>query len=74
METWSVDRIEGNTVILINSEKKILDVPISFFSEPIGEGNVVIRQAPERFSVDFEKTVEKKRELFDLQKKIFSDS
>ena len=74
MEIWSVDRIEGNTVILINSEKRILDVPISFFSEPIAEGNVVIRQAPEKFSVDFEKTAEKKRKLFDLQKKIFSDS
>lgn len=74
MEIWSVDRIEGNTVILINSEKKILDVAITLFSEPIAEGDVVIQQEYGAFSVDHEKTTEKKRKLFDLQKKIFSDS
>lgn len=74
MEIWSVDRIEGTTAVLINSEKKILDVDVTLFSEPIAEGDVVVRQESGAFSVDREKTAEKKRELFDLQKKIFSDS
>ena len=43
MEIWSVDRIEGNTVILINSEKKILNVSLSLFSKSIAEGDVVVR-------------------------------
>lgn len=74
MEIWSVDRIEGNTVILISSEKKILDVAVTLFSEAIAEGDVVIQKESGAFSVDHEKTTEKKRKLFDLQKKIFSDS
>lgn len=73
MEIWSVDRIEGNTVILINSEKKILNVSLSLFSKSVAEGDVVVRQESGEFSVDCEKTAEKKRDLFYLQKKIFSD-
>lgn len=73
MEAWSVDRIEENTAVLIDSDKKVLNVPLSLFLEPIAEGDVVIRQESGKFSVDSEKTAEKKRALFDLQKKIFSD-
>lgn len=73
MEIWSVDRVEDDTVVLINPEKKIINVPYTLFSEPVASGDIVIRQASGKFLMDSEKTAEKKRKLFDLQKKIFSD-
>lgn len=74
MQIWSVDRIEEDTVVLINGEKKITTASVKLFSEKIASGDIVVQDAEGNFLVDFEKTAEKKRELFNLQKKIFSDS
>lgn len=74
MQIWSVDRIEEDTVVLINEEKKITTASVKLFSEKIVSGDIVVQDAEGHFLVDFEKTAEKKRELFNLQKKIFSDS
>lgn len=73
MELWSVDRIEGDIAVLINTEKKIMNIPVSLFLQPVVSGDIVIQDSFGNFFVDSEKTVEKKRKLFELQKKIFSD-
>lgn len=74
MEIWSVDRIEEDTVVLINAEKKVIDASIALFPKSIASGDIVVQQANGEFLVDFEKTAERKRSLFNLQKKIFGDS
>lgn len=73
MAYWSVDRIEDNLAVLINTEKETRNVPLTRFTGKIAAGEVVIQQEDGTFSKDSAKTAEKKRELFDLQKKIFSD-
>lgn len=59
MQIWSVDRIEEDTVVLINEEKKITTTSITLFSEKIASGDIVVQDAEGHFLVDFEKTAEK---------------
>lgn len=73
MEFWSIDRIEEDTVVLVDANKEITNVSRAYFTEPVAEGDIVFRDADGIFHADAAQTAEKKRELFDLQKKIFSD-
>lgn len=73
MEIWSIDRIEEDVVVLADTQKHIVNMARAYFAEPIAEGDIVVRNEFGIFHTDAEKTAEKKRALFELQKKIFSD-
>ncbi len=73
MEKWSVDRIEGDLAVLMNDEKRTQNVPLSKFPGKISAGDIVFEQSDGSFQVDAAVTAEKKKNMFDLQKKIFSD-
>lgn len=73
MEQWSVDRIEGDMVVLETDKKTNICVRLSDFAENIREGDIVYRRSDGRYAVDAGKTAERKKSLFDLQKKIFGD-
>lgn len=73
MEQWIVDRIEESTVILETDKKTHLCVSLSEFAESMREGDVVYRRPDGKYSVDADKTAERKKALLALQKKIFGD-
>lgn len=73
MEFYIVDRIENGIAVLECKNKTFIQVPLSDFSSPIGEGSVVVRDADGKLCADEAKTAERKAKLFALQKNIFSD-
>lgn len=73
MSFFIVDRIENGLAVLECENKTFIQVPISDFSSPIGEGSVVVRNSDGKFCTDTVKTAERKAKLFALQKNIFSD-
>lgn len=73
METFIVDRIENDVVILESEKKTLLQVPLTVFVSPVSEGSVVLVDADGNYYVDEAKTTARKAKLFQLQKNIFSD-
>ncbi len=73
MEHWIVDRIEETTVVLETEKKTHLHVSLSEFVEQVREGDIVYRRTDGEYVVDTDKTAERKKSLFNLQKKIFGD-
>lgn len=73
MQQWRVDRIEENLVVLENADKSHADVPISDFVGDVREGDVVYRLSDGKYCVSPEATADRKKTLFELQKKIFSE-
>ncbi|MDO4153737.1 MAG: DUF3006 domain-containing protein [Clostridia bacterium] len=73
METFIVDRLENDLVILERDNKTFLQVPLTAFVSPVSEGSVVLVGADGKYSVDEVKTAARKAKLFQLQKNIFSD-
>lgn len=73
METFIVDRLENDLVILERDNKTFLQVPLTVFVSPISEGSVVLVDADGNYYVDEAKTAARKAKLFQLQKNIFSD-
>ena len=73
METFIVDRLENDLVILERDNKTFLQVPLTVFVSPVSEGSVVLVDADGNYYVDEAKTAARKAKLFQLQKSIFSD-
>ncbi len=73
METFIVDRLENDLVILERDNKTFLQVPLTVFVSPVSEGSVVLVDADGNYYVDEAKTAARKAKLFQLQKNIFSD-
>lgn len=73
METFIVDRLENDLVILERDNKTFLQVPFTAFVSPVSEGSVVLVDADGNYYVDEAKTAARKAKLFQLQKNIFSD-
>ena len=73
METFIVDRLENDLVILESENKTFLQVPLTVFVSPVSEGSVVLVDADGNYYVDDAKTAARKAKLFQLQKNIFSD-
>ena len=73
METFIVDRLENDLVILERDNKTFLQVPLTVFVSPVSEGSVVLVDADGNYYVDKAKTAARKAKLFQLQKNIFSD-
>lgn len=73
METFIVDRLENDLVILERDNKTFLQVPLTAFVSPVSEGSVVLVDADGNYYVDEAKTAARKAKLFQLQKKFFSD-
>lgn len=73
METFIVDRLENDLVILERDNKTVLQVPLTVFVSPVSEGSVVLVDADGNYYVDEAKTAARKAKLFQLQKNIFSD-
>ena len=71
MQTWRVDRIEGNLVILENADKTHTDVLIAEFVGGVREGDVVYRLPDGKYAVSAEATAERKKRLLALQKSLF---
>lgn len=73
METFIVDRLENDLVILERDNKTFLQVPLTVFVSPVSEGSVVLVDVDGNYYVDEAKTAARKAKLFQLQKNIFSD-
>lgn len=73
METFIIDRLENDLVILERDNKTFLQVPLTVFVSPVSEGSVVLVDADGNYYVDEAKTAARKAKLFQLQKNIFSD-
>ena len=73
METFIVDRLENDLVILERDNKTFLQVPLTVFVSPVSEGSVVLVDADGNYYVDEAKTAARKAKLFQLQKNIFAD-
>lgn len=73
METYIVDRIENDIAVLETEHKTFLQISLSDFKTPVREGNVVFVGADGKYYADTEKTEERRKRLFQLQKNIFSD-
>ncbi len=73
METFIVDRLENDLVILERDNKTFLQVPLTMFISPVSEGSVILVDADGNYYVDEAKTAARKAKLFQLQKNIFSD-
>lgn len=73
METFIVDRLENDLVILERDNETFLQVPLTVFVSPVSEGSVVLVDADGNYYVDEAKTAARKAKLFQLQKNIFSD-
>ena len=73
METFIVDRLENDLVILERDNKTFLQVPLTVFVSLVSEGSVVLVDADGNYYVDEAKTAARKAKLFQLQKNIFSD-
>lgn len=71
MQTWRVDRIEGNLVVLENADKTHTNVSICAFAGGVREGDVVYRLPDGKYAVSAEATAERKKRLSALQKSLF---
>lgn len=70
MEEWIVDRIEGELVVLERPDRTHEHLPITAFSTPVKEGDVVVfRQGS--YAADPERTRERRERILKLQKKLF---
>lgn len=70
MRCYSVDRIEKGFAVLIDDDDNIKDVEISEFSFPIKEGMIINFDGENYFSDDQE-TEKRKKEIINLQNKLF---
>lgn len=70
MRCYSVDRIEKGFAVLIDDDDNIKDVEISEFSFPIKEGMIINFDGENYFSDDQE-TKKRKKEIINLQNKLF---
>lgn len=73
METFIVDRLENDLVILERDNKTFLQVPLADFIPPVQEGGVVFVGADGKYRADEAETAARKAKLFHLQKNIFAD-
>lgn len=71
MQTWRVDRIEGDLVVLENDDKTHTNVPVCAFDGGVREGDVVYRLPDGKYAVAADATAERKKALSQLQKSIF---
>lgn len=73
MEVYIVDRIENAIAVLEAADKTFIRVPLSRFASNVREGDVVVVGKDGSFQPDAEKTAARRKQLFQLQKNIFSD-
>lgn len=69
---FSVDRIEGETAVLIDEERNKITVSLSLLPDKIKPGSMLIKSG-ERYIYDEAETKRRKKRLFDLQNSLFSD-
>ncbi|MEG2396930.1 MAG: DUF3006 domain-containing protein [Oscillospiraceae bacterium] len=72
MDRYIVDRIEGNIVVLEKTINEYFNVNISEMPLNVNEGDVLSKK-DNKFIIDLDLTKAKKKELFELQNKLFSD-
>lgn len=69
---YSVDRIEGGFVILIDESGNRITVPENLLPDNAKPGSMLIREN-DRYFFDRIKTERRKKRLFNLQNSLFSD-
>lgn len=69
---YSVDRIEGSTAVLIDESKNTTTVSTTLLPDKIKPGDMLIKSGG-RYIFDEEETDRRKKHLYDLQNRLFTD-
>lgn len=68
---YIIDRIEDNIAVCEKEDGSMINIPVSIIKGKIGEGVVIVKEG-EFFLVDKEKSIQRKKEIDDLMKGMWS--
>lgn len=69
---FSVDRIEENVAICQDlCTENMISISLSLLPKEVKEGDIIIKQSESSFLIDKEETLKRRKEILNLQNRIF---
>ncbi|WP_312641583.1 DUF3006 domain-containing protein [Hydrogenoanaerobacterium sp.] len=69
----SIDRFEGDYAVCENSGGEMSDILISLLPQGVKEGDIIVLHSDGHFELDTEETERRRKEMIELQNKLFEE-